>query len=352
MSSCLFFFSVSCLTATTLTLTAIVCEQLKTVTFPKQGRITQHRKVVVIIFIWTMSVLVSISILLVKKYENYQGRNFPDVSCDDDWESLSTTYPLKQLYYTFTSIILFFLPVTIMIVLYFIIVCRLHGFQVPGETKRNIYQQAKKKVIKMACIVIVTLLLCYSPMQVATLYSKVWLSGTQQGEFPSWFHHFQYTSMLLGHFNCAVNPFLYAAFRKDFRESLWSILKCKATRQPRRSNFPIFSPRESSATVENDLTKLTGSKKVIRNFISQEKTTYVPFGTASIYVKDNYGEYRQCRAVLDSASEASFITNDCTTFTGLKRNKINLPVGGLNGALVTVNQQIKTEYLLTKIVIL
>ncbi|GFT95185.1 neuropeptide Y receptor type 2 [Nephila pilipes] len=228
------FAQMTCLTAITLTLTAIVCEQLKAVTFPLQARITQHRNGVVIISIWTVSVLVSIPILLVKKYENYQGRNFPDVSCDDDWEFISATYPLKQLYYTLTTTILFFLPATIMIVLYLIIVRRLHGFQVPGEIKSSIYQQAKKKVIKMACIVIVPFLLSWSLMEVATFYSKVWLSGTQQGELPSWFHHFQYTSMLLVHFNCAANPFLYAVLGKDFRESLWKILKCKVTRQPRR----------------------------------------------------------------------------------------------------------------------
>ncbi|GFT79776.1 neuropeptide Y receptor type 2 [Nephila pilipes] len=228
------FVQTTCLTATALTLTAIVYKQLKAVTFPLQARITQHRNGMVIGSIWTVSVLVSIPILLVKKYGNYQGRNFPEVSCDDDWDSLFATYPLKQLYYTLKTIILFFLPAAVMIVLYLIIVCQLHGFQVPGETKSNIYQQAKKKVIKMACIVLVIFIACWSPMQAATLYSKVWLSGTQHGELPSWFHHFQYASMLLVHFNCAANPFLYAVLRKDFRESLWSILKCKVTRQPRR----------------------------------------------------------------------------------------------------------------------
>ncbi|GFT51540.1 hypothetical protein NPIL_167991 [Nephila pilipes] len=75
-----------------------------------------------------------------------EGRNFLEAFCDDDWESFSTTYPIKQLYYTFTSIILFFLPATIMIVFYLIIVRRLHGFEVPGETKSNIYRQTEKKV--------------------------------------------------------------------------------------------------------------------------------------------------------------------------------------------------------------
>ncbi|GFT35062.1 putative Neuropeptide Y receptor [Nephila pilipes] len=205
-----------------------------------KANITQHTNGLVISSIWMVSVLVSIPILLVKKYGTYQELNFPEVSCDDDWDSMSSTYPLKQMYYTFTTMILFFLPTATMIVLYLIIVCRFHGFQVPGETKSNVYLQAKKEVINVACIVIVFCIFCYSPMQAATFYSKVWLSGTQQGELPSWFHHFQYTSMLLVHFSCAANPLLHAVLSKDFRRSLWKILKCKVTRQPRRANsFPI-----------------------------------------------------------------------------------------------------------------
>ncbi|GFS54884.1 hypothetical protein NPIL_495361, partial [Nephila pilipes] len=69
------------------------------------------------------------------------------VTCDDDWDPLTESYDetLTQLYYTFTTITLFFLPAAVMIVFYLIVVCRLHGLQVPGETKSNVYQHSKKK---------------------------------------------------------------------------------------------------------------------------------------------------------------------------------------------------------------
>ncbi|GFT42600.1 retrovirus-related Pol polyprotein from transposon 17.6 [Nephila pilipes] len=38
------------------------------------------------------------------------------------------------------------------------------------------------QVTKRLCIILVTFIMFWSPMQVATLYSKVWLSGTQEGE--------------------------------------------------------------------------------------------------------------------------------------------------------------------------
>ncbi|GFT42598.1 putative neuropeptide receptor [Nephila pilipes] len=140
------FTQTTCLTATTLTLTAIACERFIAIIFPLHTRITKHRNWVVISSIWVVSVIVSTPFLIVKKFSTYQERNFPEISCEDDWDSLFKTYPLKQLYYTFMTMTLFFLPAIIMIVLYLIVVCRLTELQVPGETNINVHQQNKKKV--------------------------------------------------------------------------------------------------------------------------------------------------------------------------------------------------------------
>ncbi|GFT68976.1 putative neuropeptide receptor [Nephila pilipes] len=226
----------ACLTATTLTLTAIACERFIAITFPLHSRITKHRNRLVITFIWVVSVIVSTPFLIVKRYTANQKRNFPEVSCEDDWDSLSKTYPLKQIYYTFMTMTLFFLPVIIMIALYLIVVRQLHELQVPGETNINVHQHNKMKVTKRVCIILVSFIVCWSPMQVATLYSNVWLSGTQEEELPSWFQHFEYTSIFLVHFNCALNPLMYAVLSRDFLRSLCNVFKCKVTRQLRRPN--------------------------------------------------------------------------------------------------------------------
>ncbi|GFT43810.1 hypothetical protein NPIL_642571 [Nephila pilipes] len=81
--------------------------------------------------------------------------------------------------------------------------------------------------------------------------------------------------MLLGHFNCAVNPFLYAVLSKDFRESLWSILKCKVTRQPRRTNIYPISCSSLPNTPGNGI-ELPSRKYEKRSINSKEiASTYV-----------------------------------------------------------------------------
>ncbi|GFQ98842.1 DUF1758 domain-containing protein [Trichonephila clavata] len=84
------------------------------------------------------------------------------------------------------------------------------------------------------------------------------------------------------------------------------------------------------------------SGETVQNFVTQSKQTHVLLSTAFVYIRDGCGEYKKCKAILDSTSQASFITNNCATFLGLKRSKINIPVEGLNGATVTVGQQINT----------
>ncbi|GFT55792.1 hypothetical protein NPIL_248651 [Nephila pilipes] len=81
--------------------------------------------------------------------------------------------------------ILFFLPAIVMIVLYMILLCRIFRRKIPGEatiSNVNAHQKAKKKMMKKICIFLVTFIVCWSPMQVAILYSKVWLSRTQDEE--------------------------------------------------------------------------------------------------------------------------------------------------------------------------
>ncbi|GFY41939.1 hypothetical protein TNIN_186241, partial [Trichonephila inaurata madagascariensis] len=87
-------------------------------------------------------------------------KNLLEASCEDDWPREESwdlesrvcirTYPLKQLYYTFVTVTLFFVPVGIMIVTYLLIICRLWRSQAPGEANIaniNLQRHAKKKVM-------------------------------------------------------------------------------------------------------------------------------------------------------------------------------------------------------------
>ncbi|GFR26897.1 DUF1758 domain-containing protein [Trichonephila clavata] len=104
----------------------------------------------------------------------------------------------------------------------------------------------------------------------------------------------------------------------------------------------MFLPPRPTTHYANGENMTPNSGETIQNFVTQSKQIHVFLRTAFVYIRDGCGEYKKCKAILDSASQASFITNNCATFLGLKRSKINIPVEGLNGATVTVGQQVNT----------
>ncbi|GIY61578.1 g_PROTEIN_RECEP_F1_2 domain-containing protein [Caerostris darwini] len=65
-------FSMSCLTASVLTLSAISCDRFIAIIFPLHVRITKQRTSVVISAIWMVSVAVAIPFLVIRKYNSYQ----------------------------------------------------------------------------------------------------------------------------------------------------------------------------------------------------------------------------------------------------------------------------------------
>jgi len=75
----------------------------------------------------------------------------------------------------------------------------------------------------------------------------------------------------------------------------------------------------------------SGSAAVVSNHFASEATTVtqVLLSTAMVKVENSRGQPQWCRALLDSASQASFITEACDRRLGLKRAYVNVPIHGL-----------------------
>lgn len=89
----------------------------------------------------------------------FQWKDYVQPQCGDVWPAKTqydavsgrcqTSYPSKRLYYTFFSVALFFLPVTIMSFTYLLLLWRLWMSRLPGElsnTAVSIQARAKRKV--------------------------------------------------------------------------------------------------------------------------------------------------------------------------------------------------------------
>ncbi|XP_022238545.1 RYamide receptor-like [Limulus polyphemus] len=179
------FAQMTCLTSSVLTLSAIACDRFVAIMFPLHARITKRRTGLVISGIWWISMMVSIPFLIYRRFYSLQWKDFLESHCGESWPRKSefdpelqlcvTRYPSKQLYYTFVTITLFFLPVAIMVTAYFLIIWKLWISELPGERNLaniTVQHQAKKKVIKLVAVVLVVFVCCWMPFQVIVLYSQ------------------------------------------------------------------------------------------------------------------------------------------------------------------------------------
>ncbi|CAG2106006.1 unnamed protein product [Medioppia subpectinata] len=151
---------VTCLTSSVLTLSAISCDRFVAIFFPLRARVTKQRTGLVIGIVWVVSLLVSIPFLIYRQHYTFEWRDYIETNCVESWPSVSVysasaggcvkTYVSKQIYYTFVTTTLFFLPVAVMITAYSLIVWRLWVNQMPGErnqTNVSVHKKAKKKSI-------------------------------------------------------------------------------------------------------------------------------------------------------------------------------------------------------------
>ncbi|XP_076315533.1 RYamide receptor-like [Tachypleus tridentatus] len=210
--------------------------------FPLHARITKRRTGLVITSIWCISLMVSIPFLIYRRFYSLQWKDFLESHCGESWPRKSefdaelqlcvTSYPSKQLYYTFVTITLFFLPVVIMASAYFLIVWKLWISKLPGERNLaniSVQHRAKKKVIKLVAVVLVAFVCCWMPFQVIVLYSQFGHSSSTSGELPKWFPAVTYFATYFAYSNSALNPIIYGGFCTNFRQGLCAVLLCKGS---------------------------------------------------------------------------------------------------------------------------
>ncbi|XP_067136262.1 substance-P receptor-like isoform X2 [Centruroides vittatus] len=252
------FSKMTCLTASVLTLSAISCDRFIAIMFPLHVRITKQRTSAVITVIWIVSMLAAIPFPIYRTHVERQWSDFLEIQCSDVWphevvysEELGRCIKLvkgKKIYYTFVTIALFFLPIIIMSTTYSLIVRRLWMSELPGERSTsniNIQHRAKKKVIKMVCVVLLVFVLCWMPFQIIVLYSQF---GHKDAPLPDWFLNFNYFATFAAYSNSALNPIIYGGFNNNFRQAFLKLLKCGY----RRRTFK----RPRSATQRSTTTSL------------------------------------------------------------------------------------------------
>ncbi|KAK2176797.1 hypothetical protein NP493_639g00002 [Ridgeia piscesae] len=230
------FSQVLALVSTILTLTLIACDRFFGVVFAMKARLTVRRANVYITCIWICSLVISSPLLVFRQQITRDWLDHREIWCADTWpvvvtrdpvtHALSVTRPSCTAYYTFVSVVLYFLPVVVMTGAYSIIVFKMKYTRIPGEhvaaDARTQDTIKKKKIVVMLVTILSTFTVCWLPYQVAILYTTH--RPNINTKLPVWYQHYQFFAVVMAHANSAVNPIIYTGFSDNFKKGARAIL--------------------------------------------------------------------------------------------------------------------------------
>ncbi|CAL1262782.1 unnamed protein product [Larinioides sclopetarius] len=104
------------------------------------------------------------------------------------------------------------------------------------------------------------------------------------------------------------------------------------------------APNEHMAETINSSEIIDSTSENARaSFHTNGNSKGVLINTAIVYVKDSFGRRKPLRAILDSASESSFISSRAADALGLPKERINIPVSGLNDSAINIKRKISSQ---------
>ena len=146
------------LVSSIFTLTLIACDRFFGIVFAMRAHLTERKARTFIIIVWVCSIGISTPLLFYRKQFSRHWADYVEIWCDDNWPvvveqsftNVTVAYhPSRTLYYTFVSLVLYFVPILVMSVVYSIIIYKLWSHLPPGEfkeTEASAQVKTKKKV--------------------------------------------------------------------------------------------------------------------------------------------------------------------------------------------------------------
>ena len=127
-----------------MTLTLIACDRFFGIVFAMKAHVTERRSKLFIVIVWLFAIAVSSPLLYYREQFSRQWLNHNEIWCAETWPMVLKpdprnpgivipSYTSRQAYFTFISVVLYFLPVIIMSVAYIFIMVKLWGSRSPGE---------------------------------------------------------------------------------------------------------------------------------------------------------------------------------------------------------------------------
>ncbi|CAG01274.1 unnamed protein product, partial [Tetraodon nigroviridis] len=210
------FFPVTSVFASIYSMTAIAVDRYMAIIHPLKPRLSAKATTGVIICIWSFAVVLAFplcyfSTTLVLPHKTLCYVAWPR-KADDSF-----------MYHIIVIVLVYLLPLLVMAITYTIVGMTLWGGEIPGDSSDNYHGQlrAKRKVVKMMIIVVLTFALCWLPYHVYFIVTGLSKQLSRQKYIQQVYLSVLWLAMSSTMYNpiiyCCLNSRFRAGFKRAFR---------------------------------------------------------------------------------------------------------------------------------------
>ena len=150
--------------------------------------------------------------------------------CVNQWEVIFGETSSLGIYFLSASILFFYIPFVVLVILYSIILIKLKKQAHPGEQSASAEEQRtrrNRKVLKMATAIVVVFFVCWIPFVSNGIIHKFSAPDSLIFSSCSFYRYFNVT-FFMAYANCAINPIICLILNSNYRQALKRLVSCCA----------------------------------------------------------------------------------------------------------------------------
>ena len=215
--------------ATVFTMMFISFDRFYAIFYPLREKIFRKPKILsATIWILSLVLMVPYPMLYQIEYNPQVDKHF----CLQEWPwqdkndvSNAETYRVLRIFHITIFVVLYAWPLSITIVIYFLICRKLWLRKIPGNvttTNRAAAEKCKRKVVRLLVVIVLVFAICWFPNYVD---HYIWF--VRPDLLYSIPKEVQLCFLWLAHANSAINPCLYILLNSKFRKELFTTITCR-----------------------------------------------------------------------------------------------------------------------------
>ncbi|CAM4480557.1 unnamed protein product [Leuciscus chuanchicus] len=210
------FFPVTSVFASIYSMSAIAVDRYMAIIHPLKPRLSATATKVIIVCIWLLAVVLAFPVCFFSTIKQLRVRTI----CYIAWPRLSAD-PFT--YHIILAMLVYVLPLVVMGITYTIVGLTLWGGEIPGVSSDNYQSQlrAKRKVVKMMIIVVVTFAICWLPYHIYFLAAG-WNKELLRSKF---IQQIYLSVMWLAMSPTMYNPIIYCCLNSRFRAGFKQVFR-------------------------------------------------------------------------------------------------------------------------------